>query len=81
MDVLINCTQHKTIVECAPDSVWGTGVPLGKLDCLNKNNWINEDGGILGEILTEIRDEEIGLRRQEEQKNCLEIAASNMETT
>ena len=81
MDVLINCTQHKKIVECASDSVWGTGVPLGKPDCLNTSSWINENGGILGEILTEIRDEEISLRRQTEQKNPSEALASNMETT
>ena len=81
MDVLINCTQNKKIVECASDSVWGTGVALGKPDCLNRNSWINEEGGILGEILTEIRDEEISLRRNAEQRTQTEAAATSMETT
>ena len=78
---MINCTQNKKIVECASDSVWGTGVPLGKPDCLNRNSWINEDSGILGEILTEIRDEEISLRRNAEQKTQAEAVATSMETT
>ena len=60
MDVLINCTQDKLIVECASDKVWGTGYALSKPDCLNKRKWVSQ--GILGEILTEIRDEEQQLR-------------------
>lgn len=55
MDVLINKTGHKTIVECARDNFWGTGVPLNDPDCLNTTKWVNP--GVLGEILEEIRDE------------------------
>ena len=46
MDVLVNCTQDKEIVECASDKVWGTGYALSKPDCLNRRKWIGQ--GILG---------------------------------
>ena len=60
MDVLVNCIWDKEIVECASDKVWGTGYTLSKPDCLNRRRWVGQ--GILGEILTEIRDEESHLR-------------------
>ena len=56
MDCLLN-TGDKTIVECAKDVVWGNGVPLAMDHCLDSTKWLSQ-GGILGEILTEIREEE-----------------------
>ena len=49
-------TKNKTIVECAKDTLWGTGYALSNDDCLLSSNWHNQ--GILGEILEEIREEE-----------------------
>ena len=54
MEVLINKTGNKTIVESARDHLWGTGVPLSDPDCLNTTKWTTQ--GILGELLEEIRD-------------------------
>ena len=50
-------TKNKTIVECAKDTLWGTGYALANDDCLISTNWHNQ--GILGEILEEIRGEEL----------------------
>ena len=50
-------TKNKTIVECAKNTLWGTGYPLSNDDCLQSDNWVNQ--GILGEILEEIREEEL----------------------
>ena len=46
-------TGQKKLMECARDSLWDTGVPLNKADCLNEKYWKNQ--GIQGEILQEIR--------------------------
>ena len=54
MDVLVNRTGNKTIVESARDRFWGTGVPLSDPDCFNNTKWVTQ--GILGELLEEIRD-------------------------
>ena len=54
-NMLINCTEAKTIVECTTDRVWGNGVPLGMDHCLDPEHWISQ--GLLGEILEEIRSE------------------------
>ena len=54
-NILINCTEAKTIVECTTDRVWGNGVPLGMDHCLDPECWIRQ--GLLGEILEEIRSE------------------------
>ena len=46
-------TGNKELVECAKDTLWGTGVPLNEPNCLNEKYWKGQ--GILGEILHEIR--------------------------
>ena len=47
-------TGNKTLVESSYDNVWGTGIPLGSVDCLNPTKW--KSIGILGKILMKIRD-------------------------
>ena len=47
-------TGNKLLVESSKDSVWGTGVPLFRWDCLQKKHW--NGNGLLGELLMEIRD-------------------------
>ena len=56
-DVLIHCTGDKQIIESAKDKFWGTGIPLQDDDCLNPRKWLSRGPGIMGEILTEIREE------------------------
>ena len=56
-DVLIHCTGNKQIIESAKDKFWGTGIPLQDDDCLNPSKWLSRGSGIMGEILTEIREE------------------------
>ena len=56
-DVLIHCTGDKQIIESAKDKIWGTGIPLHDDDCLNPRKWLSRGPGIMGEILTEIREE------------------------
>ena len=63
MECLLN-TGDKTIVECAKDTLWGTGLVLANENCLDHVRW--ESQGILGEILCEIRAEEKSRRRVEE---------------
>ena len=53
-ELLLN-TGTKTIVECSKDRDWGTGVPLGRFDCLSEDKWYGQ--GILGPLLMEIRSE------------------------
>ena len=80
MDVLINCTQNKEIVECATDKVWGTGYALSKPDCLDRSRWTSP--GILGEILTEIREEEARYRLQPElRRNTTQDHSETSSTT
>ena len=55
MEVLINKTGNKTIVESARDHFWRTGVTLGDPNCLNTTKWTTQ--GILGELLEEIRND------------------------
>ena len=56
-DVLVHCTGDKQIIESAKDKFWGTGIPLQDDDCLNPRKWLSRGSGIMGEILTEIREE------------------------
>ena len=56
MDILLNKTGSKMIVECASDRLWGTGIPLGEPSCLDHMKWISQ--GIMGHILECIRSEE-----------------------
>ena len=57
MDTLIRKTGSKTIVECASDRLWGTGVPLNDPMCLDPEKWVSQ--GIMGRILEDIRYEAI----------------------
>ena len=56
MDTLLSKTGSKRIIECALDSLWGTGIPLGDPGCLDSTKWISQ--GIMGQILKCIRAEE-----------------------
>ena len=62
MDILINKTGTKKIVECASDRLWGTGMPLNDPACLDHSKWISQ--GILGQILECIREEVLNSRIQ-----------------
>ena len=55
MCTLLYKTGHKNIAECTNDKLWGTGIPLNKMECLDQSVWMGQ--GILGEILEEIREE------------------------
>ena len=63
MERLLN-TSDKIIVECAKDTLWGTGMALANEHCLDQVRWHSQ--GILGEILCEIRAEERSRRHQSE---------------
>ena len=54
LDVLLNRTGTKIIIECTKDDVWGTGVVLHSPNCLIRTKWTSQ--GIMGEILQELRD-------------------------
>ena len=47
-------TGDKKLVECSFDKTWGTGIALCNRNCLDRKLWANK-GGILGEMLMEIR--------------------------
>ena len=53
MEILVQRTGTKRIVECANDRLWGTGIPLAHPDSLNSDRWITP--GIMGKILEDIR--------------------------
>ena len=55
MDTLISKTGSKTIVECAVDRLWGTGIPLNDPMCLDPQKGITQ--GIMGQILEDICSE------------------------
>ena len=50
---MLKNTGDLLLVESSFNSTWGTGVPLHREDCLNKNQWTSI--GILGELLMEVR--------------------------
>ena len=52
LQILVEKTSNKRIVESANDQLWGTGVPLAREGCLYKEMWITP--GILGELLMEV---------------------------
>ena len=52
---LLLSTNEDTLAEATYDKLWGTGVPLHRRDCTDRNKWHNT--GIMGEILMTIRDE------------------------
>ena len=55
--LLLQSTDKQTLVEASHDNVWGTGIPLRDINCLNRKHWKNI--GILGEILMDIRKESL----------------------
>ena len=55
LDTLLKKTGHKQIVECTSDRLWGSGIPLVDLLCLDTSKWISP--GIMGQILENIRNE------------------------
>ena len=54
--LLLQSTDKQTLVQASHD-VWGTGIPLCDINCLNRKHWKNI--GILGEILMDIRKESL----------------------
>ena len=65
MDILIQKTGLKTIVECASDRLWGTGIPLNDPMCLDPQKWISQ--GIMGQILEGICNEALQIQQQQQQ--------------
>ena len=55
LDILINKTGNKKLVECANDRLWANGIPLYSDTCLNQHQWISQ--GLLGKLLEDIRME------------------------
>ena len=58
--MLLESTKNKLIIECAKDTLWGTGIPLDDERCLDSSMWKGhgtKKQGIMGEILCEIRNE------------------------
>ena len=54
LQLLVEKTSNKRIVQSANGRLWGTGVPLARECCLNKERWISP--GILGELLMEVHE-------------------------
>ena len=54
LNLVLQNTKQKTIVESSYDRKWGTGVPLHSLDALNSEYWIGDN--LLGKILSIVRD-------------------------
>ena len=54
LNLVLQNTEQKTIVESSYDWKWGTGVPLHSPDALNSEYWIGDD--LLGKILSIVRD-------------------------
>ena len=54
LQILVEKTTSKKIMESENDRLWGMGVPLAREGCPNKEMWITP--GILGELLMEIRE-------------------------
>ena len=55
LDILINKTGNKKLVECANDRLWANAIPLYSDTCLNQHQWISQ--GLLGKLLEDIRME------------------------
>ena len=58
LNILVERTGMKTIVESTTDPIWGTSIPIQSPHCLNKTKWTSQ--GILGEILQTLRDQVTG---------------------
>ena len=51
-------TGQKCIVECTPNTIWGTGVAISDKETLNKNKWNGEgEIGLMGMMLMKICEE------------------------
>ena len=74
MDTLISKTGSKTIVECAADKLWGTGIPLNDPMCLDPQKWITQ--GIMGRILENIRSEVISKQHDRQRQYPMTFASS-----
>ena len=74
MDTLISKTGSKTIVECASDRLWGTGIPLNDPTCLDPQKWITQ--GIMGRILENIRSEAISKQHDRQRQYPMTLASS-----
>ena len=79
IDMLLQKTGHKTIVECTSDRLWGTGIPLNDANCLDSSKWINQ--GIMGQILEGIRNNALESHAHpyswSENSNPPQLAANN----
>ena len=69
MDILIRKTGLKTIVECASDRLWGTGIPLHDPLCLDCQKWVTQ--GIMGQILEGIRNEALQIQEPQQQHHSI----------
>ena len=54
LNLVLQNTQQKTIVESSYDRKWGTGVPLHSPDALNSEYWTGDN--LLGKILSIVMD-------------------------
>ena len=54
LNLVLQNTEQKTIVESSYDRKWGTGVPLHSLDALNSEYWIGDN--LLRKMLSIVRD-------------------------
>ena len=68
LDILINKTGNKKLVECANDRLWANGIPLYSDTCLNQQQWISQ--GLLGKLLEDIR-----MELSPQQPQCLTITS------
>ena len=53
--LLLSCS--KQIVKCSTDEFWGVGLHLPDRNALNKQYWPNKEGGIMSDILSQVRQE------------------------
>ena len=75
-------------MECAPNTIWGTGVSLNDKDALKKSKWNGEgEIGLMGTMLMKIREElrtgEDGNEPDDEYRADTEVEETeeSMETT
>ena len=54
LNLVLQNTEQKTIVESSYDRKWGTGVPLHSPDALNSEYWIGDN--LLRKMLSIVRD-------------------------
>ena len=54
LNLVLQNTEQKTIVESSYDRKWGTGVPLHSPDALNSEHWTGDN--LLGKMLSIVRD-------------------------